>query len=116
MNQENVLKLAATQNVIRSKFKKAYKNRIEHEHDVNHVMKSLTTKPVASAANHTSQMHSTSKSRSISNKINYHDSNKLCTRLKLLIASVSKNDCARMKCMRQINVILDDLRKREIII
>lgn len=39
----NMSKITATQKVIRNKFKKAYTNRLEREHDVNSAMKPLTT-------------------------------------------------------------------------
>lgn len=36
-------KLAATQSVIKKKFKKAYANRLQHEHDVNQAIEPITT-------------------------------------------------------------------------
>lgn len=59
MDQNNVSKLPAAQNVIRNKFVEAYKNRLEHEHDVNQAMKSLP------ASSSTSTMNCAIETRSI---------------------------------------------------
>lgn len=117
MSCENTKNFAATQKVIRNKFKIALKNRIERERSVNHVLKPLTdTQAAESIENNASQMYSTLKTSS--NKINkkYHDSNKLCARLRLLIATASSNVHARSKCMLQMKAILAELRKQKIVV
>lgn len=50
----NTLKLTATQNVIRNKFKKAHSIRLKHEHNVNSAMKFLTVSPLSSSSSLTS--------------------------------------------------------------
>lgn len=132
MKQDSVSKLTATQNVIRNKFEKAYTNRIVNEHDVNHAMKPLTASAVdlesenngsslhnhSKTTNNSEQLHLATKSYSNhsikTNEEKHHDPNTLCDILRILLASPLNVD--DMKSMQQINAILDELRKLEIII
>lgn len=84
MDQVNVTKLTATQNVIRNKFEETYKNRLEHEHDVNRAMKSLPASSSTSTMNYAIE----TRSIGINEEMQYdYDPNELCLRLKFLLNS-----------------------------
>lgn len=102
--RDNISKLAATQNIIRNKFKKTYSDRLVHEHNVIRALKPLTT---------TSSKVTTKKyalKTSSLGKVNIDD---LCARLKTLIKSSLK--CSD-NCNEEIKSILDKLREHGIIV
>lgn len=137
MDQVNDTKLTATRNIIRNKFKQAYTNRVEHEHDVSRVLKPLTTSPLSTmtanlesenkhlsktTTNDTPQLRLLNRSHSNhlinsnsikKNKEKYNDPNALCAKLRTLLSSLYVGD---MNCTHSINVILDELRDLEIIV
>lgn len=90
-------KISAAQKVIKSKFLKAYTNRVNHEKCVNDTMKPLYCR-----------RHTTSKET-----VNKIDSNKLCNRLQKLIESQSSR---KINFKREIEIIIGKLRELEIII
>lgn len=117
MNQDSASKFAATQNIIRNKFKKAYKNRIKNEHDVSHAMKPITTaitddlksnKSDHSKTTNTPELQLGAKNNSSHLKKKSEDPNTLCDILRMLLTS-GQNDS-------EINDILNELRDLDIII
>lgn len=128
MNQASVSKLTATQNIIRNKFEKAHKIRLENEHDVNRAMKPHTASITSglesknndprivskTTTNHSPQLHLATESCSNHVIKTNDDPNTLCDILRTLLASSQNVD--KIECMRQINAILDELRDLEIII
>lgn len=136
MNQDSVSKITATQNVIRNKFKKAYKNRLDHEHDVNQAMKPLT---VTSSSTLTDNLESKNsnfsktvngapqlrlptksfsnhaiKSELIkTNKEKHRDPNALCDSLRMLLSS---QHASGAHSTLTVNKILEELHDLEIII
>lgn len=107
MDQVNVSKFNTTQNVIRNKFEKAYTNRLEHEHDVNQAMKSLTATPSTPTTNYAIE----TRSIEIKEETQY-DPNELCLRLKLLLNSKFADNVHHT---HEISSIITKLRKAEII-
>lgn len=138
MDQANVSKLSATQNVLRKKFEKAYTNRLEHEREVNQAMKPLTMSVSSSSSsspsrttahfqsetvNSTPELDLSTKSYSLhpfkseselikTNKEKQRDANVLCDSLRMLLPSLLTGD---MNCMQSINSILEEMRDLEII-
>lgn len=66
-NRTNAImsKLTATQNVMKNKFEKAYTNRIEHEHNLNHAIEPL--KALSTAASSTNESNSPKEDVSLRN-------------------------------------------------
>lgn len=137
MDQDSASKLTAMQNVIRNKFNQAYTNRLDHEHNVNQVMKSLNTFTPStdtltsdseskeddfsprnlsktSSKNHVDQMQLSTK---INSKLTIEssavDPNELCISLRKLLSSQIVDNVDRT---HEINSITEQLRKLEIII
>lgn len=124
------LKLTDTRAVIRNKFKKACVNRLKCEREVNHAMKPLATTanklksfecgfslPKTTSKSCRQQQlpaeihsHHSKKSR----KIETIDPNRLCNRLKVLLAST--NMCDDVQRAEEINAIINHLRKLEILV
>lgn len=137
MNEDSVLKIAATQGVIRNKFEKAYTNRIKFENEVNSATQPLTSNSkltTTTSAQKTNNLESenndvsktTNNSSSLhlaqngyfnhaikTNDAKPHDPNTLCENLRLLLAS-SLTHTDEVECVQAINTILDELRKLDI--
>lgn len=122
MDQNSASKLTTTQNVIRNKFEQAYTNRLEHEHNVNRVMNSLTSDSKCKEHDFPSQHLSKSSTRknlqqlqltTESYPIHSNDPNDLCTSLRKLLSSQIADNVNRT---HEINSIIDQLREHEIII
>lgn len=134
MDQDSGLKLTATQNVIRNKFKRAYSNRLEHEHDVSQAIKPITTTdeleskedeislqylPEASSkpgTQHTAKNISKQplKFRLIgSSEEKQQNPNGLCERLRYLLSLQIRGN---MNHTWEINSIINELHKQKIII
>lgn len=122
MNQNGVLKLSATRNAIRNKFKKAYTNRIEREEDVNLAMKPLTAAPAAPTQPTTSVLepqkedssphhHRYRQLKSLPKKT-HCDSNELCNKLRFLLTSQLSGNA---KHTREIGAIVKKLREQKIV-
>lgn len=103
MSNEIALKITDTRNAIMNKFKMAYMNRLEREHELNQSMKPLTTPPLSATSN-----HANTKTESMQN-----DPNKICIRLKVLLNSKNMDN---MQHTQEINSIISKLRELEIII
>lgn len=109
-------KFNATQTVIRNKFKKAYKNRIEQEQDVSRAMNPLTSSKrndlnskikdfsLPHLSNHATEPMSIKRSEK---RIQPCDVNALCDILRTLQSSPYATET---NCMQLINVILEDLK------
>lgn len=130
---DSASKLAAMQNVIRNKFEQACKIRLENENDVNSAMDplaaSLTLSPITNDLEAKSDdfskktinslpTHLAAKSYSNhsikTNEQKENDPNTLCDILRTLLASPPSSNGGDVKRMQQINAILDELRKQEI--
>lgn len=128
MRENDVSTLAARQNVIRTKFQKAFTKRIECEEDMNLAMKPLTAIPMSSpplpppsppppppTASITAELKSKNKDFprcALSRKP--LDPNALCTSLRMLFStSLRGNDMNRI---HRINDVLDKLRELKIIL
>lgn len=109
--KENMMKLIAAQNVIRNKFKKAYMNRIEHENDINHAIKPLHIESLNFITSSTNNASDSQHDIIFKNKSD--DSNSLCDRLRLLLASqMNGND----QHTEDINSIITKLRESKILV
>lgn len=114
------LKLSATQNVIRSKFKTACANRRGREQEVKHAMKPLTVSLASSsirAKRVKQQQHQHSLAEFFSKRlIKYarsNDPNVLCNRLRLLLASTNAPDAIQTE---KKNAIISKLRDLKILV
>lgn len=120
MNRDCALKLAATQNVIRNKFKKAYTNRLEKEDEVNNAIEPpKATAAVAAVTNFDSLNIATpivSPSLAHLRQKNQSDPNALCDRLKILLAICQASIDSDGEDVQQIKNLIDELREQEIII
>lgn len=108
--RDSISKLAATQNIIRNKFKKTYSERLVHERNVIRAMKPLTA-TVAPLS--TSSKVPGSKHAFKINSLRAININDLCTRMKKLVNSTNKNSDA---CNEDIKTIITKLREHEIIV
>lgn len=121
----NMKQINYVQNVIRNKFKKACKNRLEHEYSANQAMKPLTAKTMSikndlpSRANIVSRQSGAKhkiKSRIIrknDEKMHALNPNALCDKLRLLKNSPIAGNGHHT---REINHIIAKLRELEIIV
>lgn len=81
--KSQIRKLIATQNVIKKKFKKACKHRLEHENDTSHAMKPLAKiNPSASTTLNPTYTEPISLKQSTTHQ---HDPNEFCDKLRQLI-------------------------------
>lgn len=106
--RESTSKIAATQNIIKNKFKQAYSDRLAHEENVIRALKPLADQLSASSKiptmNHAFE----------ANLLRTNDINKLCMRLKKLIkSSVNNSD---YNCNEELKSIIIKLREHEIIV
>lgn len=102
---DNISKINETQRVIRNKFKTAYANRIDHEHNVNQAMQPLSD---SLSATTTASNHSLKYSSLVTN-----DVNDLCNRLQHLLESQTKRN---VNHEQEIKTIIYKLRDLEIIV
>lgn len=102
-----LLKITDVHKVIRKKFKKARKNRLDSERDVNRTVKPLTTKinemevfslPVISSAR----------------KTEINDPNILCTRLRVLLDESKTTD--KVQRTDEINAIINHLHEQDFLV
>lgn len=100
-------KLVATRNIIKNKFKKARKQRLEHENDAAQAIAPLSTimKPAVVVGG-----GSSSFALSVKNQC---EPNALCNKLRQLINSQIAGD---VNCTPEILHIIADLRKNEILL
>lgn len=135
VSNEIKIKLAATQDVIKNKFSKAYANRIDGENNLNHVMQPLlmgSTNDATSLSNTKQSQPMTTKRKDADSKIckNNPDTsipfiknektihisndnpNELCDRLRMLL-TLFTND---VKHAEEINSIINKLRELEILV
>lgn len=109
--------LTTTQNVIRNKFKKAYANRLEHEHHVKQTLNQASplSTTTASPLSTTTTMIPANKSSSdakANNEMQFHP-NQLCDKLRLLMNSPVADSLYQK---REISFIIKKLRELEIIV
>lgn len=79
------LKLNVTQNVIKNKFEKARKNRLEREQDVNQTLRLPSTASIASSTE--TMMQPIKNITHGTNNETQNDPNELCVKLRLLMNS-----------------------------
>lgn len=96
-------KLTATQKVIKNKFIEAYTSRVEHENDVNELIKPFS---------HIS--HTISKQRNKNSLLKNNDLNLLCNRLQTLINSQQISTNADNK--HEMKMIISKLRELDVIV
>lgn len=113
MDPDNLSKLTATQNVIRNKFKKAYTNRLEREHDVNRAMKPLTSSSTTTSLTNESGFKKKDEFSNHSIESRAIDSNELCNSLRKLLTSQIVDN---VNHTHEINSIIEQLRELKIII
>lgn len=103
-------KLVTTRNIIKNKFKKARKQRLEHENDAVQAITPLLTimKPVVGGSGSSSS--SSSFALSVKNQC---EPNVLCNKLRQLINSQIAGD---ENCTPEIMRIITDLRNHEILL
>lgn len=124
-------KLSVTQNVIRNKFEKACKNRLEHEHDAKQAMEPFTQNQPLEIKTGDLQFkdneysihdlsNTTTKNSTLQlclppkKKYEKHcNSNELCDDLRILLSSLINGNG---NCMQEINRIIEELHEQEIII
>lgn len=107
--------LAVTQNVIRNKFEKACINRLEHEKDVNQVLKPLIANPTSSSTcddRHQQQQSTAAVKIKLNESVKSRlmrtsNPNELCARLRVLLAAANTTNV--MKRIKEINAILEKL-------
>lgn len=119
-NTNKLKKIADTQSIIRKKFKKAYANRLEREHEVNQVMKPLiepstSTKKYDMQPQHR-QIHAKNDSkRSVKYKLAIsNEPNDLCNRLRII--SASSNAVVDVKHTEEKNAIITRLRELNLLL
>lgn len=142
-SNEITSKLLATQNVMKNKFKKAFANRVEREHNLKQSIAPLiasTTINVSDSPEESDSLRNLSKTKNTTNQLrlatksysnhaldiksrpmttvnNIHscfdDPNKLCDRLRLLLSS---QIVGNMEHVEEINSIFMKLRELEIIV
>lgn len=117
MDQESMSKLSVTQNVIRDKFKKAYANRLEHEHDADQTMKPFLMESSNEATSLSTSSTSTllkKDSKEVGrNEESQYNSNELCKRLRLLLTS---RIVGSVDHTPEINTIIAELRELKILV
>lgn len=130
----NMKQISDTQNVIRSKFKKAFKNRIECEHSTNRSLEPLSsrhTTKISSAATdldshqclsetlseqstQQQQQATVAPERAFKYRLaERNDSNELCNRLRLLVAS---QIAGKVNNMHEIKSIISELQGHGILV
>lgn len=110
MDQINVSKLTATQNIIRKKFENAYKIRVEHENNVNQAIKPVTPSTIL-LTNDSEVEIDDFPNQSFESRVIHP--NELCNNLRKLLASQIVDNVNRT---HEINSIIEQLRELKIII
>lgn len=119
-SNEIITKLAATQNVIKNKFSKAYANRLEHENNLNQAMQPLFIELVndTTPLSITKQSRPMTSTKVVDNKncnreAGFNNPNELCDRLRILLSAVIVGD---VKHVEEMNAIIMKLHELEILL
>lgn len=116
-NEIRAKTFAATQKVLKNKFKKAVANRLAQENNLNQAMQPLVTDPLSDAKQtrpaSTTKVVDNNKKREAKTSIDHIDPNKLCDRLKILLSSLVAEDAEHTQ---EIKTIINQLRELEILV